>query len=423
MQRRVVVTGMGMVTPVGRDLESTWSSLQEGRSGVGPITLFDASSFPTRIAAEVKGFDLADYIDDADRWDEHCRNTKFAIAAARMAIDHSGLESTTRPRPLPVRRLPRLGRGAAGLPPVRPAASTASSRDGQGRHRRASPARGSRSCTRSTRPSRSRARPPATSPASSAPGPERQLPDRLRRQLPGDRRGGRDHPPRRRRRDALGRHAQHDPPVRRDRLQPPDRALDPQRRARPAPAGRSTATATASSSAKGPGMVVLEELEHAKARGATIYGEVAGYGSTADAFRLTDTHDEGRGAIACIREALADAGVDARGRRLHQRPRHQHLGQRLGRDPGDQAGLRRRGLQGAGLQHQEHDGPPDRRGRLRRGDRLPPGDPRRRDARRRSTSTTPTPTATSTTSPTRPAGRRSTWRSRTASDSAARTSR
>jgi 3-oxoacyl-[acyl-carrier-protein] synthase II len=61
---------------------------------------------------------------------------------------------------------------------------------------------------------------------------------------------------------------------------------------------------------EGAGMVVLEELEHAKARGATIYGEVAGYGSTADAFRLTDTHEEGRGAIACMRQALADAGIE-----------------------------------------------------------------------------------------------------------------
>jgi len=93
MQRRVVVTGMGMVTPVGRDLESTWSSLQEGRSGVGPISLFNASSFPTKIAAEVCGFDLADYVSDANRWREYCRNTQFAIAAARMAVDHSGLES------------------------------------------------------------------------------------------------------------------------------------------------------------------------------------------------------------------------------------------------------------------------------------------------------------------------------------------
>ena len=54
--RRVVVTGMGMVTPLGRDLESSWSALQEGRSGVGPISLFDAATFPTRIAAEARAF-------------------------------------------------------------------------------------------------------------------------------------------------------------------------------------------------------------------------------------------------------------------------------------------------------------------------------------------------------------------------------
>src|SRR4051794_39074887 len=84
LMRRVVVTGMGMVSPVGRDLEQSWSALLEGRSGVGPITLFDAETFPTRIAAEAVGFDLADYITDADRWSEYCRNTQFAIAAARM---------------------------------------------------------------------------------------------------------------------------------------------------------------------------------------------------------------------------------------------------------------------------------------------------------------------------------------------------
>src|SRR5947209_7086897 len=91
MNRRVVVTGMGMVTPVGRDLKTTWAALQEGRSGVGPITLFDASTFPTQIAAEVDGFRLEEYVDDAPRWAEHCRNTKFALAAARMAMEDSGL--------------------------------------------------------------------------------------------------------------------------------------------------------------------------------------------------------------------------------------------------------------------------------------------------------------------------------------------
>src|SRR3954453_5803386 len=89
--RRVVVTGMGMVTPVGRDLETTWSALLEGKSGVGPISLFDARTFPTRIAAEAKDFHLEEYRQDAARWADHSRNTKFALAAAQMAMDDSGL--------------------------------------------------------------------------------------------------------------------------------------------------------------------------------------------------------------------------------------------------------------------------------------------------------------------------------------------
>src|SRR5208283_2951639 len=60
---------------------------------------------------------------------------------------------------------------------------------------------------------------------------------------------------------------------------------------------------------EGAGMLILEELDHAQARGARIHGEIVGYGSTADAFRITDSHDEGRGAIACMKEALVDAGL------------------------------------------------------------------------------------------------------------------
>ena len=89
--RRVVVTGMGMVTPLGPDLESTWSALLAGKSGVGPITLFDARTFPTRIAAEVANFRLDDYMEGASRWAEHSRNSKFALAAASMAMKESGL--------------------------------------------------------------------------------------------------------------------------------------------------------------------------------------------------------------------------------------------------------------------------------------------------------------------------------------------
>ena len=102
------------------------------------------------------------------------------------------------------------------------------------------------------------------------------------------------------------------------------------------------ATATASSSAKAPAMVVLEDYEHAKKRGAPIYGEILGYGTTADAFRITDTHPEGRGAIACMKMALARRRHEPGRHRLHQRPRHEHAGERPRRNAGDQEGLRRR---------------------------------------------------------------------------------
>ena len=169
--RRVVVTGMGMVTPLGRDLESTWSALLAGKSGVGPITLFDARTFPTRIAAEVKDFRLDDYLDDSARWAEHSRNSKFALAAATMAIKDSGLlETQARAEPQAVRRLPRLGRRPAGFSPVRQAWSHQLARATAASTPPSSPGWGSRSCTRSARPSRSRARPPATWRASSGPG-------------------------------------------------------------------------------------------------------------------------------------------------------------------------------------------------------------------------------------------------------------
>ena len=95
---------------------------------------------------------------------------------------------------------------------------------------------------------------------------------------------------------------------------------------------------------EGAGMLILEELEHAKKRGAVIYAEMTGYGSTADAFRVTDSHPDGRGAITCIARRPEGRAHQSRGRRLHQRPRHQHPGQRPRRIAGDQAGVRRRRL-------------------------------------------------------------------------------
>ena len=225
-----------------------------------------------------------------------------------------------------------------------------------------------------------------------------------------------------RRRDPLGRHAQHDPPVRRDRLHPPDRPLDPQRRARRGPAARSTAIATASSSAKGPACSSSKSSSTPRPAAPRIYGEVVGYGSTADAFRITDSHDEGRGAIACMREALADARLDPEDIDYI----NAHGTSTSVNDSIETLAIKR--TFGEAAYQVPISSTKSMMGHLIAAagsveaivclltirDGVFP---------RRSTSNTPTPTATWTTSPTRPGARRWTSRSRTASVSAARTSR
>ena len=94
MKRRVVVTGIGCVTPLGNNINDMWASLQEGRSGVGPITHFDATNFPTRFAAEVRGYDFDSYVPDPSRFADAGRNTRFAIGAASQAVNDSGINQT-----------------------------------------------------------------------------------------------------------------------------------------------------------------------------------------------------------------------------------------------------------------------------------------------------------------------------------------
>jgi 3-oxoacyl-[acyl-carrier-protein] synthase II len=309
MQRRVVVTGMGMVTPVGQDLESTWSSLQEGRSGVGPITLFDAASFPTRIAAEAKNFDLARYVKDAERWKEHCRNTLFAIAAARMAIDDSGIESMSDLDRSRFGIYLGSGEGQQDFPRFVSLVHS-SSRDGH-----VDTSKFTREGLKLLHPIHEAEQEPGT-PAGhlagifGARGPNANCLTACAAssQAIGEateiiRRGDADIML------SGGTHSMIHPfgvtgfnlltalSTRND---------EPSRASRPFDRDRDGFIL-----GEGAGMIVLEELEHAKARGARIFGEVAGYGSTADAFRLTDTHDEGRGAIASIKEALADAELNA----------------------------------------------------------------------------------------------------------------
>jgi 3-oxoacyl-[acyl-carrier-protein] synthase II len=307
--RRVVVTGMAMVTPVGRDLESTWSALLSGKSGVGPITLFDARTFPTRIAAEVTDFQLDEYIENSARWAEHSRNSKFALAAAAMAMNDSGLPAC----------LPELDRTRFGVYlgsgegqqdfPRFVSLVHASTHDG-----RVDTGEFTRLGARELHAVREAEQEPGTpsghlasvygargfnancltacAASSQAIGEAFEL----------IRRGNAD--------VILsgGTHSMIHPFgvtgfIRLTALS--TRNDEPQRASRPFDRERDGFIL-----GEGAGMLVLEEMEHARRRGATIHGEVVGYGTSADAFRITDSHDEGRGAIACMKEALEVAGLD-----------------------------------------------------------------------------------------------------------------
>jgi 3-oxoacyl-[acyl-carrier-protein] synthase II len=308
MNHRVVVTGMGMVTPLGPDMESTWKALREGRSGVGHITLFDATTFPTRIAAEAKQFDLGRYLPDADRWAEHNRNSQFALAAARMAMDDSGLDDWG-----------RLDRSRFGV-------YLGSGEGQQDFHRFVSlinqTARAGRVDTAAfTRLGRERLH--AIHEAEQEPGtPAGHLASVFGAQGPNSncltacaasaqaigeateliRHGDADVML------SGGTHSMIHPFgltgfIRLTALS--TRNDDPEHASRPFDRDRDGFIL-----GEGAGMLVLEEYDHARRRGARIYGEIAGYGSTADAFRLTDPHEDGRNAIHCIRQALDDARMN-----------------------------------------------------------------------------------------------------------------
>src|ERR1700722_10020747 len=93
-KRRVVVTGIGLVTPLGIGREETWSALVQGKSGIGPITLFDTTDFATKFAGEVKGFDPLQFVHDKREAKWMDRFLHFGYAAARLAIEESGIVVT-----------------------------------------------------------------------------------------------------------------------------------------------------------------------------------------------------------------------------------------------------------------------------------------------------------------------------------------
>lgn len=292
--RRVVITGRGVISPIGSTTASFWTALLEGRSGVGPITGFDASDLPTRIAGEVTDFDPADYMPrlTSRRID---RFAQFAVAVALQAVEEAKLDLSASPE-----RLRRTGvlLGSGYGPSSLLQESALKLRD-RG-HRAVGPYVS------------------AASAIDSAPG---EVALRLGIQGPSGAlstacASGTS---------AVGeavraiRHGYADVMIAGgsdDAVCPVDiasacmsRALsrrndEPQRASRPFDRARDGFVMAA-----GAGALVLESAEHAERRGAQVLAEVVGYGATSDAYHPTAPHPEGAGAREAMRLALADAGI------------------------------------------------------------------------------------------------------------------
>lgn len=310
MRRRVVITGMGWVTPLGDDIDSVWQRLLKGDSGIAPTTLFDASTFPTTFSSEVKSFDLKKYLGaEAERHGTASRNTRFALAASKMAWESAGLDKAA--------TLDRsrvgiyLGGGEGPIDFDNFAAAAVAGWDAQAKDLDAkrwaevaserldairefeqdpNMASGHMACLFGVQgPTFNTLT--ACAASTQAIGEATNL---IRR---GDA-------------DVVisgGTHSMIHPfgvtgfnrltalSTRNDTCITASRPFD--------------RTRDGFVLGEGAGMIILEEYEHAKKRGAKILVEVAGYGSTADAFRITDIHEDGRGGIAAMRLALQDASL------------------------------------------------------------------------------------------------------------------
>ncbi len=301
--RRVVVTGLGMVTPLGADVASTWKNMLDGKSGAGTITRFDASDLPTRIAFEVKEGDGSngtlkrdDWIDSKDqrRYDDFIQ---FAIVAAKQALADSGYTPKTEDEKY--RSGVLVGSGIGGLANIQDTTLLMTEKG----PRRISPffipgslinlAAGLISIQTGFKG-------PNHSVVTACATGTHAIGDAARIIAVGDAdvmvAGGAE--------SAICRigiagfiackalsSAFNDTPEKASR--PYDKDRD------------------GFVMGEGAGVVVLEALEHAKARGAKIYGEVIGYGMSGDAYHITAPSDDGDGAFRCMQAALKRAGISA----------------------------------------------------------------------------------------------------------------
>ncbi|MCS5698577.1 beta-ketoacyl-ACP synthase II [Cyanobium sp. FGCU-52] len=291
--RRVVVTGMGAVTPIGNDVGTYWEGLSSGRNGVAPITLFDASRHACRFAAEVKDFDPAGWLEpkEAKRWDRFCQ---FGVVAAKQAVADAGLtiDDTNRHR-IGV----SIGSGVGGLLMMETQAHVLADRG---------PDRVSPFCVPMMIPNMATglaaialgARGPSSAVATACAAGSNAIGDAFRTIQLGLA-------------DAMvcgGAESAITPlgvagfasakalSFRND---------DPATASRPFDKDRNGFVI-----GEGAGVLVLESLEHAQARGATVLAEVVGYGTTCDAHHITAPSPGGTGGAEAMRLALVDARLE-----------------------------------------------------------------------------------------------------------------
>ena len=292
MQRRVVVTGIGLVTSLGIGTDATWAALLAGTSGAGPITKFDASQFATRFACEVKGFDPLAFVEkkDVKKMDVFIQ---YAIAASHFAMADSGLEITPALAPdvgvcigsgiggfrtIEDEHTALVNGGPRKISPFFIPASIINLASGQVSIRFGAKGPNLATCT-------------ACSASAHAVGDSFEI---IRR---GDAdvmiTGGSE--------AAItpmsvgGFGALRALSTRND---------EPTRASRPFDQGRDGFII-----GEGAGVVILEELEHARARGARIYAELVGYGMSGDAFHITAPSEDGDGAVRVMTRALRKAGL------------------------------------------------------------------------------------------------------------------
>lgn len=291
-KRRVVITGVGVVSPVGNDARTFWASLLAGKSGIGPVTLFDASEFPTRIAGEVKDFDPSTYMDkkDVKRTD---RFVQFAIAATKMALEDARLKVEELD---PERIGVYIGSGIGGLATWEEQHRVLLEKG----PRRVSPflipmmianmASGKVSIQFGLKG-------PNSAPISACATGTHAIGDAFKIIQRGEAdvmvAGGTEATIRPL--AFAGFCAAKAMSTRND---------EPEKASRPFDKDRDGFVM-----GEGAGVLILEELEHAKRRGAPILAEVIGYGMSADAFHLTQPDPDGDGAKRSMLAALRDAGI------------------------------------------------------------------------------------------------------------------